>query len=141
MMEHFLIPNGGGYPIPLPAGLLYEEKRQFMYGLKFTVGAFCASHQQWCFFPRVDFDASGLPCVDFSPSGLRLLENGEHFHLHIGYCRYHKQSRTPLLLHEIAGPMDDGLLQRELVSDYICVPTFHVRCADVGFDSVTRDRF
>ena len=99
----------------------------------------CARHMSYCFLEGVDLDASGFPCVDWSPAGRRLGIYGESFAILLCLIAWHRAVRTRLVLLENVPQFSLSVLEA-LAGDVYTIHAFYISPADVGFEVLSRKR-
>lgn len=62
--------------------------------------SYCVAHGQECLAVPEHVDMIGIPCVDWSPAGLRVGYDGKTMQLVHAFIAIHLQSETPLVIVE-----------------------------------------
>jgi site-specific DNA-cytosine methylase len=99
----------------------------------------CDVHGISCAIPSVDLDVSGLPCVDFGPSGLQRGVEGPSIMVFLSWSKYHRSMKTKLLFLENV-PELPIMFILVLMSDLYYVYWFYIDPADVQFENLSRMR-
>jgi len=129
----FLLPQCWNVCLPL------HHKTFIIKHAQLVPHCYCWRHGTRCPVRGGQYDCSGPPCTDFSPSGLQLGRHGPTNHTFLAYCFFHLYWQTPLLTLENVREFDRPWLFETMGGTYKIYP-LDVSTDDCGFGLIARDR-
>jgi hypothetical protein len=116
-----------------------QKKADAVFSSKIRITMRCVVHDCDCPIPFTDVNVSGLPCVDFAPSGLQRGIEGPTFAIFLTWVHHHRTFKTLLMFFENVPEFPVAMMEA-LLGDLYFLYWFYICPADAAFELLSRSR-
>lgn len=139
IFEHLACPDGLHGKFQDDVASMPQEKLVKVFSCASRLTMHCLVHDDECVIEDVDFDVSGIPCIDYGPSGSQKGIYGPTFSVFLSFFHWHRSKRTKVVFIENVPELPVDVV-RFLLGDIYYVYVFYMRPGDVGFELLSRLR-